>query len=155
MSYQGVRFPLLDLENYNRDLSNDPLRGFDLFGTTPPDIMPVIEVIEDIESVKQINDPWNFFHELDTLKRIEADYQERMKVTVQADIDRAQEKDEALCTQLQSKMPKRRHECSPEEMIAMSVTEGQNEVAARITVLNVNTFHSFAEPSGCQDVKMA
>ncbi|KAK0461565.1 hypothetical protein IW261DRAFT_1614144 [Armillaria novae-zelandiae] len=41
-----------DLDIYDRDLSDNPLRGFDLFGTTPPDTMPVIEVIEDIESVK-------------------------------------------------------------------------------------------------------
>ncbi|PBK76328.1 hypothetical protein ARMSODRAFT_948117 [Armillaria solidipes] len=65
------RIPCLhsDLENYDRDLSDDPLQGFNLFGATPPDTMPVIEVIEDIESVKQINDPWNFFRELDALKR--------------------------------------------------------------------------------------
>ncbi len=58
-----------DLENYDGDLSDEPLQGFNLFGATPPDTMPVIEVIEDIESVKQINDPWNFFRELDALKR--------------------------------------------------------------------------------------
>ncbi|KAK0479786.1 hypothetical protein IW261DRAFT_1625450 [Armillaria novae-zelandiae] len=82
-----------DLDIYDRDLSDDPLRGLDLFGTTPPDSIPVMEVIEDIESVKQINVPWNFFRELDALKRIEADYHKRM------------------------------HECSPVEMLAMSVTE--------------------------------
>ncbi|KAK0224640.1 hypothetical protein EDD85DRAFT_940960 [Armillaria nabsnona] len=112
-----------DLENYDRDLSDDPLQGFNLFGATPPDTMPVIEVIEDIESVKQINDPWNFFRELDALKRIEADYHERIKVKVQADIDRAREKDEALFAQLQSKMPKRDREPSPVETRAISVTE--------------------------------
>ncbi|KAK0460881.1 hypothetical protein IW261DRAFT_1577218 [Armillaria novae-zelandiae] len=85
--------------------------------------MPLIEVIEDIESVKQINDPWNFFHELDALKRIEADYHERMKAEVQADIACAREKDKALYTQLQSKTLKHRHERSPDKMIAMSVTE--------------------------------
>ncbi|KAK0234079.1 hypothetical protein IW262DRAFT_1477475 [Armillaria fumosa] len=113
-----------DFENYDRDLCDDPLQGFDLFGATPPDTMPIIEVIEDIESVKQINDPWNFFRELDALKGIEADYHERMKVKVRADIDRAREKDEALYTQLQSKMPKRKHQHSPVEITAMSVTEG-------------------------------
>ncbi|PBL00102.1 hypothetical protein ARMGADRAFT_1006359 [Armillaria gallica] len=112
-----------DLENYNGDLSDDPLQGFNLFGATPPDTMPVIEVIEDIESVKQINDPWNFFRELDALKRIEVDYHERIKVKVQVDIDRAREKDEALYAQLQSKMPKRKREPSPVETIAISVTE--------------------------------
>ncbi|SJL13513.1 uncharacterized protein ARMOST_16957 [Armillaria ostoyae] len=120
------RIPCLhsDLENYDRDLSDDPLQGFNLFGATPPDTMPVIEVIEDIESVKQINDPWNFFRELDALKRqASPDYHERIKVKVQADIDRAREKDEALYAQLQSKMPKREREPSPAETIAMSVTE--------------------------------
>ncbi|KAK0460887.1 hypothetical protein IW261DRAFT_1577227 [Armillaria novae-zelandiae] len=85
--------------------------------------MPVIEVIEDVELVKQINDPWNFFYELDTLKRIEADYHQRMKVKVQADIDRTREKDEVLYTQLPSKLPLCKHEHTPEEMIAMSVME--------------------------------
>ncbi|KAK0461556.1 hypothetical protein IW261DRAFT_1599301 [Armillaria novae-zelandiae] len=94
--------------------------GLDLFGATPPDTMPVIE---DIELLKQINDLWNFFCELDALKRIEADYHERMKAKVPADIDRAREKDETLYTQLQSKTPKCKHERSPEEMIAMSVTQ--------------------------------
>ncbi|KAK0500957.1 hypothetical protein EDD18DRAFT_1146737 [Armillaria luteobubalina] len=96
-----------DFENYDRDLFGDPLQ----------------EVIEDIESVKQINDPWNFFRELDAMKGIEADYHERMKVKVRADINRAREKDEALYTELQSKMPKRKHQHSPMEMTAMSVTE--------------------------------
>ncbi len=63
-----------ELDNYDRDLSDDPLQGFNLFGATPPDAMPVIEVIEDIESVKQINDPWNFFRELDALKRYTSRY---------------------------------------------------------------------------------
>ncbi|KAK0461583.1 hypothetical protein IW261DRAFT_1576711 [Armillaria novae-zelandiae] len=95
-----------DLDIYDRDLSDDPLRGFDLFGNTPPDTMPVIE--------------------LDALKRIEADYQERIEAKVQADIDRAREQDEPLHPQLQSKMPKREHECLPVEIIAMSVTEDAN-----------------------------
>ncbi|KAK0461577.1 hypothetical protein IW261DRAFT_1629257 [Armillaria novae-zelandiae] len=82
----------------NVDLSDNPLRGFDLLGTIPPDTMPVMEVIEDIESVKQINDPWNFFRELNALKSIKADYDERMKVKVQADIDCAREKDETFHT---------------------------------------------------------
>ncbi|KAK0474047.1 hypothetical protein IW261DRAFT_1610691 [Armillaria novae-zelandiae] len=112
-----------DLENYNRDLFDDPLQGFDLFGATPPDTMPVIEVIEDTESVKQINDPWNFFRELDALKRIEVDYHKRMKAKVQADIDRACEKDEGLYTHLQAKLRKRKHERLSVEMIAMPVTE--------------------------------
>ncbi len=63
-----------DLENYDGGLSDDPFQGFNLFGTTPPDSMPAIEVIEDIESVKQINDPWNFFRELDALKRYASRY---------------------------------------------------------------------------------
>ncbi|KAK0481342.1 hypothetical protein IW261DRAFT_1562643 [Armillaria novae-zelandiae] len=93
----------LDLENYNTDLFDDSLRGLDLFGATPLDTMPVIE---DIELVKQINDLWNFFCKLDTLK---------------SGLSRAN--DEALYTQLQSKTPKHRHECSPVEMLAMSVME--------------------------------
>ncbi|KAK0479784.1 hypothetical protein IW261DRAFT_1608051 [Armillaria novae-zelandiae] len=76
--------------------------------------------------LRSINDPWNFFHELDALKRIEADYHERMKAKVPADIDRAREKDEALYTHLQSKMPKRKHERLPVEMIAISVMEDAN-----------------------------
>ncbi|KAK0461573.1 hypothetical protein IW261DRAFT_1428314 [Armillaria novae-zelandiae] len=82
-----------DLDIYDRDFSDNPLRGFDIFGTTPPDSMPV----------REINDPWNVFHEFDALKRIEADYHERMKAKVQADIDRAREQDEPLHPQLQSK----------------------------------------------------
>ncbi|KAK0462754.1 hypothetical protein IW261DRAFT_1527602, partial [Armillaria novae-zelandiae] len=125
LSYQNVLPRLLDkisrcipclhpdLENYNRDLFDDPLQGFDLFGATPPDTMPVIEVIEDIESVKQINVAWNFFRELDALKRIEVDYHKRMKAKVQADIDRTCEKDEGLYTHLQAKLRKRKHERLP------------------------------------------
>ncbi len=52
-----------------KDFSDDPIWGISLFGTLPPDTMPVIDVLDDLESVKQINDPWNFFRELDALKR--------------------------------------------------------------------------------------
>ncbi|KAG7451944.1 uncharacterized protein BT62DRAFT_1071146 [Guyanagaster necrorhizus] len=109
-----------NLDRYNRDFSDDPLQGFNLFGAIPPDTMPVIEAIDNIDSVKQVNDPWDFFRELDALKRIEADYQERMEVKVQADIERARQKDEALHARLESRMPK--HEPSPTETIAISVS---------------------------------
>ncbi len=52
-----------------KDFSDDPIWGISLFGTLPPDTMPVIDVSDDLESVKQINDPWDFFRELDALKR--------------------------------------------------------------------------------------
>ncbi|KAK0209155.1 hypothetical protein DFS33DRAFT_1415461 [Desarmillaria ectypa] len=109
-----------DLDCYDRDFSDYPLQGFNLFGAAPPDTMPAIEVINDIDSVKQINDPRDFFRELDALKSIEADYHKRMEVRVKADIERARQKDEALHARLQSKMPKR--EPSPVETIAVSVS---------------------------------
>ncbi|KAK0466068.1 uncharacterized protein EV420DRAFT_1636673 [Desarmillaria tabescens] len=89
-----------DLDYYDRDFSDDPLHGFDLFGATPPDTMPVIE--------------------LDALESIEADYHKRMEIKVQADIEGAREKDEVLHAQLQSKMPKR--EPSPVETVAVSAS---------------------------------
>ncbi|KAK0474086.1 hypothetical protein IW261DRAFT_1610705 [Armillaria novae-zelandiae] len=112
-----------DLENYNRDLFDDPLQGFDLFGATPPDTMPVIEVIEHIELVKQINDPWNFFRELDALKRIEVDYHKRMKDY----------------THLQAKLRKRKHERLPVEMIAMPVTEDA-DLSTNISSLDFSVY---------------
>ncbi|KAK0209120.1 hypothetical protein DFS33DRAFT_1272179 [Desarmillaria ectypa] len=52
-----------------KDFSDDPICGLSLFGAFPPDTMLVIEVLDDLESIKQIDDPWDFFRELDALKR--------------------------------------------------------------------------------------
>ncbi|KAK0209151.1 hypothetical protein DFS33DRAFT_1451874 [Desarmillaria ectypa] len=46
---------------------------------SPTDSMPVVIVSNDLESVQQVNDPWDFFRELDALKKIEAEYYERVK----------------------------------------------------------------------------
>ncbi|KAK0224598.1 hypothetical protein EDD85DRAFT_233768 [Armillaria nabsnona] len=88
---------------------SDPIWSHPIFGARPPDTLPVMVVLEDLESIKaeQINDPWDFFKEIDALKRIEDDFKERMKARTQAEIERARQKDEALYVQLQSKMPKR------------------------------------------------
>ncbi|KAK0473073.1 hypothetical protein IW261DRAFT_718525 [Armillaria novae-zelandiae] len=41
--------------------------------------IPVVIVSNDLKSVRKVNDPWDFFRELDALKRIEAEYYERVK----------------------------------------------------------------------------
>ncbi|KAK0500910.1 hypothetical protein EDD18DRAFT_1146530 [Armillaria luteobubalina] len=88
---------------------SDPIWSHPIFGARPPDTLPVMVVLDNLESieVEQINDPWDFFKEIDTLKRIEDDFKERMKAKTQAAIERARQKDEALYVRLQSKMPKR------------------------------------------------
>ncbi|KAK0473078.1 hypothetical protein IW261DRAFT_1423860 [Armillaria novae-zelandiae] len=90
-----------------KDFSVDPIWGISLFGTLPPDNMPVIDVLDDLETVKEIHDPWEFFRELDALKKIQAEYHERMTAKLRADIDRTRQKDKELYARLQSKMPKR------------------------------------------------
>ncbi|KAK0466072.1 uncharacterized protein EV420DRAFT_1709827 [Desarmillaria tabescens] len=104
-----------------KDFSDDPIWGLSLFGTLPPDTMPVIEVLDDLESVKQVNDPWDFFRELDALKKIQAESHERMKAKLRVDIDRTRQKDQELHARLESKMPKR--EPSSEDTISSSVKE--------------------------------
>ncbi|KAK0184635.1 hypothetical protein F5146DRAFT_1145141 [Armillaria mellea] len=88
---------------------SDPVWSHPIFGTRPPDTMPVIAVLDNLEAIKpeQINDPWDFFRELETLKKIEEDYIERVKAKTRAAIDRARQRDEELNARLQSKMPKR------------------------------------------------
>lgn len=90
-----------------KDFSDDPIWGISLFGTFPPETMPVIDVLNDLETVKEINDPWDFFRELDALKKIQAEYHERIKAKLRADIDRTRQKDKELDARLESKMPKR------------------------------------------------
>ncbi|SJL13503.1 uncharacterized protein ARMOST_16947 [Armillaria ostoyae] len=104
-----------------KDFSDDPIWGISLFGMLPPDTMPVIDVLEDLESVKQINDPWDFFRELDVLKRIQTEYHERMKAKLRADIDRTRQKVKELHARLESKMPQR--EPSSEDTILSVVKE--------------------------------
>ncbi|PBK76371.1 hypothetical protein ARMSODRAFT_1011633 [Armillaria solidipes] len=88
---------------------SDPIWSHPIFGARPPDTLPVTVVLDDLQSIKaeQINDPWDFFREIDALKRIEDDFKERMKAKTRAAIEHAQQKDEALYVHLQSKMPKR------------------------------------------------
>ncbi|KAK0184639.1 hypothetical protein F5146DRAFT_987870 [Armillaria mellea] len=43
------------------------------------DTIPVVIVSNDLESVRKVNDPWDFFRELAALKRIETEYYERVK----------------------------------------------------------------------------
>ncbi|KAK0429641.1 hypothetical protein EV421DRAFT_1865113 [Armillaria borealis] len=60
--------------SYDDDISTS---SFDPVITA--DSIPVVIVSNDLESVKKVNDPWDFFRELDALKRIEAEYYERVK----------------------------------------------------------------------------
>ncbi len=50
---------------------SDPIWSHPVFGTRPPGTMPVITVLDNLETIKpeQINDPWDFFRELEALKR--------------------------------------------------------------------------------------
>ncbi len=50
---------------------SDPIWSHPIFGARPPDTLPVMVVLDDLESIKaeQINDPWDFFREIDALKR--------------------------------------------------------------------------------------
>ncbi|KAK0429642.1 platelet-activating factor acetylhydrolase, isoform II-domain-containing protein [Armillaria borealis] len=50
-----------------------------LFGPPPEDTMPVIVVSKDLKSVQESNNSWDFFRELDDLKRIEEQYHEHVK----------------------------------------------------------------------------
>ncbi|KAK0466069.1 uncharacterized protein EV420DRAFT_1743917 [Desarmillaria tabescens] len=77
-----------------------------LFGPPPEDTMPVIVVSKDLKSVQEISNPWDFFRELDTLKKIEEQYHERVKAKTQAAIESARQKDEQLHARLQEKMPR-------------------------------------------------
>ncbi|KAK0184643.1 hypothetical protein F5146DRAFT_1145152 [Armillaria mellea] len=52
-----------------RDFLDNPIWGISLSRMLPPDTMPVISILDDLESVKQINNLWDFFPELDALKR--------------------------------------------------------------------------------------
>ncbi|KAK0466121.1 uncharacterized protein EV420DRAFT_1636726 [Desarmillaria tabescens] len=60
---------------------SDPVWSHPIFGACPPDTLPVMVVLGDLESLKaeQINDPWDFFGEIDALKKIEEGFKERMK----------------------------------------------------------------------------
>ncbi|KAK0466086.1 uncharacterized protein EV420DRAFT_1326493, partial [Desarmillaria tabescens] len=88
--------------------SSDPIFSLNIFGNSPPDTMPVVNVSDDLTSVVlPINDPWGFIYEVKALQKIEEEYHERVKAKVQADIGRARQKDEDLHARLQSKMPNR------------------------------------------------
>ncbi|KAK0473076.1 hypothetical protein IW261DRAFT_1611299 [Armillaria novae-zelandiae] len=78
-----------------------------LFGPPPEDTMPVIVVSKNLRAVQEINNPWDFFRELDALKRIEEQYYERVKAKTEAAIESARQKDEQLHARLQAKMPQR------------------------------------------------
>ncbi|PBL00154.1 hypothetical protein ARMGADRAFT_1159535 [Armillaria gallica] len=103
--------PAIDL--YDDEVASispsDPIWSHPIFGKRPPDTMPVIILLDNLESIKSedINDPWTFFQELEALKRIEEDFKERMKIKTQTAIQRARQKDEALHARIHSKMPKR------------------------------------------------
>ncbi|SJL13502.1 uncharacterized protein ARMOST_16946 [Armillaria ostoyae] len=87
-------------------LSFDPYAVIgNLFGPPPEDTMPVIVVSKDLKSVQEINNPWDFFRELDALKRIEEQHHGRVKAKTEAAIESARQKDEQLHARLQGKMP--------------------------------------------------
>ncbi|KAK0224631.1 hypothetical protein EDD85DRAFT_858580 [Armillaria nabsnona] len=89
-------------------LSFDPYAVIgNLFGPPPDDATPVIVVSKDLKAVQEINNPWDFFRELDALKRIEERYHERVKAKTEAAIESARQKDEQLHSRLQAKMPQR------------------------------------------------
>ncbi|KAK0234056.1 hypothetical protein IW262DRAFT_1477455 [Armillaria fumosa] len=89
-----------------------------------PYTMPVIDVLDDLETVKEINDPWESFRELDALKKIQAEYHERMKAKLRTDIDRTRQKDEELHARLESKMLKR--EPSSDDAIDKELTNSDS-----------------------------
>ncbi|KAK0224593.1 hypothetical protein EDD85DRAFT_858347 [Armillaria nabsnona] len=105
--------PCLRADLYDDEVASispsDPIWSHPIFGKRPPDTMPVIILLDNLESIKpeDINDPWTFFQELEALKRIEEYFKERMKIKTQAAIQHARQKDEALHARIHSKMSKR------------------------------------------------
>ncbi|KAK0234058.1 hypothetical protein IW262DRAFT_1452607 [Armillaria fumosa] len=87
-------------------LSFDPVVALSMFSRPSTDLKPVILISNNLESIERINDPWEFFRELEALKRIEEDYHERVNAKIQNDIERTRQRDEELHVRLQSKMPK-------------------------------------------------
>ncbi|SJL13451.1 uncharacterized protein ARMOST_16895 [Armillaria ostoyae] len=48
--------------------SSDPIWFHPIFGIRPLDSIPAIVVFDDLESIDQINDPWDFVREVEALK---------------------------------------------------------------------------------------
>ncbi|KAK0466067.1 uncharacterized protein EV420DRAFT_1636672 [Desarmillaria tabescens] len=101
-----LRTGLYDDDDNVSTLSFDPAVALSMFSRPSTDLSPVIVVSNHLESVQQINDPWDFFRELEALKKIEAEYHERINAKIQNDIGRTRQKDEELHVRLQSKLPK-------------------------------------------------
>lgn len=87
-------------------LSFDPVVALSIFSRPSTDLKPVILISNNLEFIERINDPWEFFHELEALRRIEEDYHERVIHKIQNDIERTRQKDRELHARFQSKMSK-------------------------------------------------
>lgn len=103
-----LRADLYDDDEVASISPSDPIWSHPIFGKRPPDTMPVIVLLDDLELIRpeDINDPWAFFRDLEALERIEEDFKDRMKAKTQAAIQHARQKDEALHARIHSKMPK-------------------------------------------------
>ncbi|SJL13460.1 uncharacterized protein ARMOST_16904 [Armillaria ostoyae] len=100
------------LKTEQKPLANDSSIGDNVAadvsdGRETPPVTLALERDTESQYCQSINDPWDFFRELEALKRIEEDYSERVKAKTQTAIDRARQRDEELNARLQSKMPKR------------------------------------------------
>ncbi|KAK0224562.1 hypothetical protein EDD85DRAFT_795629 [Armillaria nabsnona] len=80
--------PSGDSDDDYKDFSDDPLWSLNILGKAPSNILPVMIALDDLGSLTRIDDSWDFYHEVHALKlRIEADYYERIKASIQADIE--------------------------------------------------------------------
>ncbi len=63
-----LRADLYDDDDNASTLSFDPIVALSMFSRPSADSKPVIVVSNNLESVERINDPWEFFRELEALK---------------------------------------------------------------------------------------